>query len=64
MARIVNIQCPVFKEAGTIKITTDYEKRQPDYPIDGKTSATPGGGAYLKAEQMVRSSSTLTSNNK
>lgn len=37
MARIIDMQCPVFEEKGAIKITTDYGKDIPDYPTDGKT---------------------------
>lgn len=37
MARIIDKQCPIFEEEGTIKITTDYGKDIPDYPTDGKT---------------------------
>lgn len=38
MADIYKVtQCPVFKEAGDIKLTTPYGANIPDYPTKGKT---------------------------
>ena len=38
MSRLLNLtQCPVFKEAGDAKVTTDYGKDITDYPTEGKT---------------------------
>ena len=38
MAEIYKVgQCPVFKEAGDIKLTTPYGAKIPDYPTKGKT---------------------------
>ena len=38
MSRLLNLtQCPVFKETGDAKVTTDYGKDITDYPTEGKT---------------------------